>query len=109
MDQAENPIPGATTWDLLGPAPNVRYAVSRSRRPRSACDRFWRGHVALDVRHEMEVFELVRIQGMTHPETAELLGVSAKTVQRRLQRSLLTLSETLPDLRPERASPETEG
>lgn len=58
---------------------------------------------------EREVFELVRIQGLTHPETAELLGVSAKTVQRRLQRSLLTLSEMLPDLRPEQASPETQG
>ena len=33
---------------------------------------------------EREVFELVRIQGLTQPEAAELIGVSPKTVQRRL-------------------------
>src|SRR5205085_2914801 len=31
-----------------------------------------------------EVFGLVRIQGMTHGEAAEVLGVSQKTIQRRL-------------------------
>ena len=35
---------------------------------------------------EREVFDLVRIQGMTQPEAALTLGVSAKTVQRRLNR-----------------------
>jgi RNA polymerase sigma-70 factor (ECF subfamily) len=49
---------------------------------------------------EREVFSLVRIQGVTHAEAAELLGVSAKTIQRRLNRSLLLLSETLEDLSP---------
>jgi RNA polymerase sigma factor (sigma-70 family) len=49
---------------------------------------------------EREVFDLVRIQGMTQVEAAELLGVSIKTVQRRLNRALLILSETLDDLRP---------
>jgi len=33
---------------------------------------------------EREVFELVRIQGLTHPEAAGIVGVSEKTVQRRL-------------------------
>ncbi len=47
---------------------------------------------------EREVFSLVRIQGMTQTETAELLGVSAKTVQRRLNRSLMLLTEKLSDL-----------
>jgi RNA polymerase sigma factor (sigma-70 family) len=47
-----------------------------------------------------EVFDLVRIQGMTHPEVAKLLDVSTKTVQRRLNRGLLLLAETLSDLRP---------
>ncbi len=47
-----------------------------------------------------ETFELVRIQGLTHAEAAELLGVATKTVQRRLQRGLLLLAETLDDLRP---------
>jgi RNA polymerase sigma-70 factor (ECF subfamily) len=49
---------------------------------------------------EREVFSLVRIQGMTQTEVADLLGVSAKTVQRRLNRSLLLLTEALDDLRP---------
>jgi RNA polymerase sigma-70 factor (ECF subfamily) len=51
---------------------------------------------------EREVFGLVRIQGMTHPEAAEVLGVSAKTVQRRLNRSLLLLAKELDHLRPEK-------
>jgi RNA polymerase sigma factor (sigma-70 family) len=49
---------------------------------------------------EREVFELIRIQGMTQSETADLLQVSTKTVQRRLNRGLLNLSELLRDLRP---------
>jgi RNA polymerase sigma factor (sigma-70 family) len=49
---------------------------------------------------EQEVFGLVRIQGLSQAETAELLGVSLKTVQRRLNRSLLQLSKELRDLRP---------
>jgi RNA polymerase sigma factor (sigma-70 family) len=54
---------------------------------------------------EREAFDLVRIQGMTQAEAAEVLGVSRKTVQRRLDRALLTLSEALDDLRPDRESP----
>jgi RNA polymerase sigma-70 factor (ECF subfamily) len=46
---------------------------------------------------EREVFGLVRVQGMSQVEAADLLGVSAKTVQRRLNRGLL-LSEALSDL-----------
>jgi RNA polymerase sigma-70 factor (ECF subfamily) len=49
---------------------------------------------------EREVLGLVRIQGMTHPEAANVLGVSAKTVQRRLNRGLVLLAEQLGDLRP---------
>jgi RNA polymerase sigma-70 factor (ECF subfamily) len=49
---------------------------------------------------EREEFELIRIQGITQSEAAELLQVSAKTVQRRLNRCLLILSEQLGDLRP---------
>jgi RNA polymerase sigma-70 factor (ECF subfamily) len=49
---------------------------------------------------EREVFGLVRIQGLTHGEAAQVLGVSAKTVQRRLNRSLLLLAEELDHLRP---------
>ena len=49
---------------------------------------------------EREIFSLVRIQGMNPSEVAEVVGISAKTVQRRLNRALLFLSEQLDDLRP---------
>ena len=49
---------------------------------------------------EREVFELVRVQGLTRPEAAGVLGVSPKTVQRRLNRSLLLLAKELDHLRP---------
>jgi RNA polymerase sigma-70 factor (ECF subfamily) len=49
---------------------------------------------------EREVFDLVRIQGLTHAETAGMVGVSVKTVQRRLNRARLLLAEQLADLRP---------
>jgi RNA polymerase sigma factor (sigma-70 family) len=48
---------------------------------------------------EQEVFNLVRVQGLTQAEAAEVIGVSAKTVQRRLSRSLVLLSTRLNDLR----------
>jgi RNA polymerase sigma-70 factor (ECF subfamily) len=54
---------------------------------------------------EREVVSLVRVQGLTHVEAAELLGVSAKTVQRRLHRGLVSLTEQLPDLRPAGGNP----
>ena len=49
---------------------------------------------------EREAFNLVRIQGMTQVEAAEVLGVSPKTVQRRLIRSLSLLTSQLADLHP---------
>ena len=54
---------------------------------------------------EREVFDLVRIQGMTQVEAAELLGVSAVTVKRRLSRGLRLLAEQLADLRPGKRRP----
>lgn len=47
---------------------------------------------------EREVFELVRVQGLTQTEAAEIAEVSSKTVQRRLNRALILLSESLADL-----------
>lgn len=47
---------------------------------------------------EREVFELVRMQGLTHPEAAALLQVAEKTIQRRLRRGLLLLTESLHEL-----------
>jgi RNA polymerase sigma-70 factor (ECF subfamily) len=49
---------------------------------------------------EREVFDLVRIQGLTYAEAAGVVGVSVKTVQRRLNRARLLLAEQLADLRP---------
>jgi RNA polymerase sigma-70 factor (ECF subfamily) len=49
---------------------------------------------------EREAFELVRVGGLTYAEAAEVLGVSGKTVQRRLNRSLILLRKALDHLRP---------
>jgi RNA polymerase sigma factor (sigma-70 family) len=60
---------------------------------------------------DREVFELVRIQGLAYSEAAGIVGVSVKTVQRRLNRARLLLAETLADLRPSTPSesPEAPG
>jgi RNA polymerase sigma-70 factor (ECF subfamily) len=47
---------------------------------------------------EREAFDLVRIQGLTYDEAAELIGVVPRTVQRRLDRGLRLLTERLGDL-----------
>jgi RNA polymerase sigma-70 factor (ECF subfamily) len=52
---------------------------------------------------EREAFDLVRVQGMTHSEAAQVLGVSATMVKRRLNRGLRLLTEQLADLRPSQA------
>src|SRR5262245_37253807 len=49
---------------------------------------------------EREVFDLVGIQGLTHAEAAPVVGVSEKTVQRRLSRARFLLAQRLADLRP---------
>lgn len=49
---------------------------------------------------ECEVFGLVRLQELSQVEAAEVLDVSVKTVQRRLNRASLLLAEELDDLRP---------
>lgn len=54
---------------------------------------------------EREVFDLVRLQGMTRGEAADVLGVSVKTVQRRLNRGLFLLARAVGDLRPAGAPP----
>jgi RNA polymerase sigma-70 factor (ECF subfamily) len=81
--QPETPVAPSTTDSLLTPN-GLRMLEAIDRLPED----------------EQEVFSLVRIQGLTQSETAELLGVSLKTVQRRLNRSLLQLSKDLRDLRP---------
>jgi RNA polymerase sigma-70 factor (ECF subfamily) len=54
---------------------------------------------------EREAFDLVRIQGLSYSEAAELVGVASKTVQRRLDRGLRLLTERLGDLGPGVTSP----
>jgi RNA polymerase sigma-70 factor (ECF subfamily) len=49
---------------------------------------------------ERETFYLVRVQGMSQPDAAGVLGVSTRTVQRRLVRTLTLLAEQLHDLGP---------
>jgi RNA polymerase sigma factor (sigma-70 family) len=57
---------------------------------------------------DREVFDLVRIQGLSQVEAAEMLDVSPKTVQRRLNHCLLLLTEKLSDLEPLPAPPNQE-
>ena len=54
---------------------------------------------------EREVFDLVRLQGLTHLEVAEIVGVATKTVQRRLNRALLLLTSKVGDLRISESTP----
>src|SRR5262245_20103623 len=49
---------------------------------------------------EREAFELLRIQGLSWAETANVLKVSESTIHRRLNRGLILLEEKLADLRP---------
>ena len=56
---------------------------------------------------EREVFDLVRIQGITQTEVAQLLDVSVATVRRRLTRGLQLLAEQLADLRPGERPPDS--
>ena len=50
---------------------------------------------------ERDAFDLVKVQGVTQTEAAQILGVSAMTVKRRWNRSLQLLAETLGDLCPD--------
>jgi RNA polymerase sigma factor (sigma-70 family) len=54
---------------------------------------------------EREVFELVRIQGMSQAEAAHVVGVSVATVNRRLSRGLQMLADALGDLYPDDEDP----
>jgi RNA polymerase sigma-70 factor (ECF subfamily) len=83
LDEGQVPAP-SSSGSLLTPT---------GRRVLEAIDRL--------PEEEREVFDLLRIQGMTQAEAAEVLDVSAKTVQRRLNHSLLLLAKDLDDLRPQ--------
>jgi RNA polymerase sigma-70 factor (ECF subfamily) len=85
-----------------GPAePVVRAMLDRAVRRLPAGRRMIERIDALPA-EEREAFDLVRIQGMTQTEAAEVIGVSPKTVRRRLGRGLRLLTESLRDLNPKK-------
>ena len=57
---------------------------------------------------EREVFELIRIQGLTYAEVAGIIEASVATVRRRLNRARLLLAEQLADLHPDTPGEPTE-
>jgi RNA polymerase sigma-70 factor (ECF subfamily) len=89
----ERPV-AAELRDRLVPAPAVSDSglTPNTRRMLDAIDNLPAG--------EREVFDLVRIQGMTQVEVAQVLGVSVMTVNRRLNRGVQLLTEMLADLCP---------
>jgi RNA polymerase sigma-70 factor (ECF subfamily) len=54
---------------------------------------------------EREAFDLVKIQGLTQAEAAQVLGVSLRTLKRWVSRSLRALSARLGDLGPNAIPP----
>jgi RNA polymerase sigma-70 factor (ECF subfamily) len=89
----EQPVVGALHEGVgTAPAGSDSGLTPDARRMLAAIDRLPEG--------EREVFDLVRIQGLTQAEAAQVLGVSAMTVNRRLNHSLQLLTATLADLRP---------
>ena len=89
----EKPAPVVLREELVPAPPSTDSGLSpNARRMLAAIDEL--------PEEEREAFSLVRIQGLTFPEAAEVVGVSVKTVQRRLNRGLLLLAKKLDDLRP---------
>src|SRR5438552_1772949 len=89
----EQPTTVALQEDLVPAPPSSGSALTpEGRRILEAIDRL--------PEEEREAFGLVRVQGLTHAEAAEVLDVSVKTVQRRLNRALLLLAKELDHLRP---------
>ena len=86
---AASPIDEQAVW---APPSSTSSITPRHRRVLEAID-----HLPED---EREVWGLVRVQGLTHAEAAEVAGISAKTVQRRLNRAMVLLWKELEHLRP---------
>jgi RNA polymerase sigma factor (sigma-70 family) len=88
--------PAAVGWDeRLVPAPPASDSglSSDGRRILEAIDSL--------PDEERQAFDLVKIQGMTHAEAGEVLGVSVRTVKRWVSRSLRLLTDRLGDLGPD--------
>jgi RNA polymerase sigma factor (sigma-70 family) len=89
----EQPAPAELREELApAPASSESMLSPDSRRMLAAIDDL--------PEEEREAFDLVRIQGLSQAEAAQLLGVSVATVNRRLNRGLRMLQEILDDLRP---------
>ena len=58
---------------------------------------------------EREAFNLIRVQGVTVAEAAEITGASVSTVKRRVNRSIASLAEMLPECIPSWAANEYSG
>lgn len=85
-------VPGSLPDGLAAPAADDSAIRTRSRRLLAAIEQL--------PEDEREVLELVQIQGLTHAETAALLQVATKTIQRRLNRALLFLAARLEEPAP---------
>jgi RNA polymerase sigma factor (sigma-70 family) len=86
-------------YELLESDPVTQPAAEDGEQPSPTACRILEAIDALSHDHR-EVFELVRLQGMSQVDAARILGVSVKTVQRRLNRVLPYLCEQLRDLDP---------
>ncbi|MBC8106399.1 MAG: sigma-70 family RNA polymerase sigma factor [Anaerolineae bacterium] len=99
----------ARRLDKMEPAGQIHESAmpapveSSGSRPSLNCQRMLEAIEGLP-EDEREVFSLVRIQAMPQTEAAEVLGISVKTVQRRLNRGLVLLAAKVGDLQP---SPDT--
>jgi RNA polymerase sigma factor (sigma-70 family) len=94
----QHPVIGAIDLPLPAPPDSDSALSSDCRRIMAAID-----DLPPD---EREAFDLVRLQGMTQVEAAAVLGVTTRTVKRRLDRGLLLLTERLCDLRPGGTGPD---
>src|SRR5262249_56768503 len=93
------PAVGRSEDSTPAPASSDSGLTPDGRRILEAIDRLPEG--------EREAFDLVRIQGMSQAEAAQVLGVSVMTVNRRLGRGLQLLAATLGDLYPGGEGPAT--
>jgi RNA polymerase sigma-70 factor (ECF subfamily) len=87
-------------YELLESDAVARPPAEDDERPSPAARRVLEAIDALP-HTDREVFELVRLQGMSQVNAAEVLGVCVKTVQRRLNRVLPYLCERLRELDPD--------
>ena len=94
------PVPAALSEGLVpAPANSASGLTPDGHRMLPAIDEL--------LKDEREVFDLVWIDGISQAEAAQMLGVSAVMVKRRLSRGLRLLTEQLADLRPGEKPPDT--